>query len=130
MSDSPDISRRDVMKTAAVAGAAAVVASNLQGGPSIQTIKNPNGQVAYGAIGTGGRGGYLLKHLHKVTNGRCVAVCDLNDAKMNQAAETIGTNPAKYSDYRQLLADKNVEAVIIAVPLFEHYRVTYDSLQA
>ena len=130
MSDSHDLSRRDVIKTAAAVGAAAALSKTLEGAPSVQPSRSPNDQVAYGVIGTGGRGGYLLKHLRKVTNGRCVAVCDLLDAKLNQAAETIGGNPAKYSDYRQLLADKNVEATIIAVPLFEHYRVTYDSLQA
>ncbi|HZU26826.1 MAG TPA: Gfo/Idh/MocA family oxidoreductase [Bryobacteraceae bacterium] len=127
MSDSHDVSRRDVMKTAA---AAAALAATVQGAPNVNPARTAGDQVAYGVIGTGGRGGYLLKHLRKVTNGRCVAVCDLADAKLNQAAETIGSNPTKYSDYRQLLADKNVEATIIAVPLFEHYRVTYDSLQA
>ena len=130
MADSHDLSRRDVMKTAAAVGAAAALSKTLEGAPNIQPSRSPSDQVAYGVIGTGGRGGYLLKHLRKITNGRCVAVCDIAEAKMNQAAETIGGNPAKYSDYRQLLADKNVEATIIAVPLFEHYRVTYDSLQS
>src|SRR5260370_33212170 len=49
---------------------------------------------------------------------------------MDQVAAVIGTSPAKYKDYRELLADKNVEAVIVAVPLFEHFRVTQDSLLA
>lgn len=130
MPDPETISRRDVMKTAAAVGAAAALTTALEGAPSIQPGHSPNDQVPYGVIGTGGRGGYLLKHLRKITNGRCVAVCDLNADKMNQSAQTIGGNPAKYGDHRQLLDDRNVEAVIIAVPLFEHYRITYDSLQA
>jgi predicted dehydrogenase len=120
-----DITRRDLVKAAGAAGAAAVL---LQGAPAI--VKAAPEQVKYGVIGTGGRGGYLLKHLTKIDNGRCAAVCDLDPKKMDQVATLIGTNPAKYKDYRELLADKNVEAVIIAVPLFEHYRVTKDALDA
>ena len=120
-----DITRRDLVKAAGAAGAAAVL---LQGAPAV--VKAAPEQVKYGVIGTGGRGGYLLKHLTKIDNGRCAAVCDLDPKKMDQVATLIGTNPAKYKDYRELLADKNVEAVIIAVPLFEHYRVTKDALDA
>jgi predicted dehydrogenase len=120
-----EITRRDVVKAA---GAAAASAALMQGAPAI--VKAAPEQVKYGVIGTGGRGGYLLKHLTKIDNGRCAAVCDVDPKKMDQVAVLIGTNPAKYKDYRELLADKNVEAVIIAVPLFEHYRVTKDALDA
>ncbi|HLJ47055.1 MAG TPA: Gfo/Idh/MocA family oxidoreductase [Bryobacteraceae bacterium] len=122
-----DPTRRDVVKAAGVIGAAAAL-THLEGGPAI--VKAAGEQVKYGVIGTGGRGGYLLKHLKKIDNGRCTAICDLDPAKMDQAAATIGTNPAKYKDYRALLSDKNVDAVIIAVPLFEHYKVTKDTLDA
>jgi predicted dehydrogenase len=125
----PEISnptRRDVVKAAGVAAAAGA----LQGAPAILKVHAASDQMKYGVIGLGGRGSYLLKHLTKVDNGRCVAVCDLDDAKMDKAAGIIGTNPAKHKDYRELLADKNVDSVIIAVPLFEHYQVTQDTLQA
>ena len=84
----------------------------------------------YGVIGTGGRGVYLLKHLKPVDNGRCVAVCDINPSAMDKAAQVIGTNPAKFKDYRELLSQKNVEAVIIATPLYMHFPVTKDALLA
>jgi predicted dehydrogenase len=126
MSDSQDVSRRDVIRAAAAAGTAAL----LMEAPGIQTVKAANDTVAYGIIGVGGRGSYLLKHLLRVDTGRCVAICDLDSDKVNRAAQLIGTNPAKYHDYSALLADKNVDAVIIAVPLFEHYMVTRDSLLA
>ena len=119
MSDSDVFTRRDVLATAALAGAAAI------GAPSAST-----GSVGYGLIGVGGRGAYLLKHLQGIGNGRCIAVCDLDAGKTNAGAEIIGTNPAKYQDYRALLDNRNVEAVIIAVPLFEHYAVTRDALLA
>jgi len=129
MPENTNPTRRDVVKAATVATAAAAVAE-LQGAPAILKVRAASDQMKFGVIGVGGRGGYLLKHLTKVDNGHCAAVCDLDDGKLDKAAATIGTSPAKYKDYRELLSDKNVEAVIIAVPLFEHFQVTKDTLQA
>lgn len=129
MPENASPTRRDVMKAAGVVTAASAVAG-LEGAPAILKVRAASNQIQYGMIGTGGRGSYLLKHLTKVDVGHCVAVCDLNDEQLNRASETIGGNPAKYKDYRELLSDKNVEAVFIAVPLFEHYQVTKDALQA
>jgi predicted dehydrogenase len=117
-----DLSRRDVVKMAGVASAAV--------GPFIQTVKAANDQVQYGFIGTGSRGSYLLGHLAKMDNGRCTAVCDINQTALDHGAEVIGTNPQKFKDYHELLAAKNIDAVLIAVPLFEHFRVTKDALLA
>ena len=129
MSDSKDLTRRDAVK---VAGAAAAVAaaSKLQGAPAIQTAKAATNQVQYGFIGTGSRGTYLLRHMKGIDNGRCVAVCDVYEPNMRNAAQTIGTNPKQYKDYRELLADRNVEAVLIATPLYLHFPVTKDALLA
>lgn len=121
--------RRDVVKAAGVATAAAAVVE-LHRAPAVLKVHAASDQMKYGVIGTGGRGTYLLKHLTKVDNGHCVAVCDLDEERRNGASATIGGNPAKYKDYRELLADKNVDAVLIAVPLFQHYDVTKDALQA
>ncbi len=129
MQDQQEPTRRDVIKTAAAVGAVAAAAAAFEG-PRIQTVKAANDQVAFGIIGTGGRGSYLLKHLLNVSNGHCVAVCDIQQDKLDRAADIIGTNPAKYTDYRELLANKQVDAVIIAVPLFAHFPVTRDTLQA
>lgn len=125
---SEDLSRRDVVKIAGAAGVAAAAAGRVSGAPAILTVKANTDQVKYGMIGTGGRGSYLLKHLTKIDNGRCVAVCDLDAGKLDKAALVIGTSPAKYKDYRELLADKNVEAVLIAVPLYMHFPITKDAL--
>lgn len=129
MSENSDLTRRDVVKIAGAATvAAAAVATQFHGAPAF--VKAAPDQMKYGVIGTGGRGSYLLKHLTKVDNGHCAAICDLDDERLNKAYNVIGTSPAKYKDYRELLADKNLDAVVIAVPLFEHYRVTKDALEA
>jgi predicted dehydrogenase len=122
-----DVSRRDLLKTAgAVTAAAAVITS----APAIQKVRAANDQVQYGMIGTGSRGSYLLKHLKGIDNGRCVAVCDINEENLRHGVETIGTNPKQFKDYRELLAQKDVEAVYVTTPLFVHFPVTRDALQA
>ncbi|MCU1261355.1 MAG: oxidoreductase domain protein [Bryobacterales bacterium] len=126
MPENTDISRRDVVK---LAGAAAA-ATTLQAAPSIQTVHAATDQVKYGIIGVGGRGQYLLHHLSKVDNGRCVAVCDVDSDHAALGVKLAGSKPKIYSDYRNLLGDKDVDAVIISVHLSAHYSVTKDALLA
>lgn len=129
MSEERDLTRRDAVKIAGAVSAAAVV-NQLQGAPAILKVKAASQQVKFGMIGTGSRGTYLLRHLKGIDNGHCVALCDVWQPSLDEAAKTIGTNPKTYKDYRELLADKNVEAVIIATPLYMHFPCTKDALLA
>jgi predicted dehydrogenase len=125
MDQENDVTRRDFVKAA---GAVTAVAA--AGAPFIQKVHAANDQVQYGFIGTGSRGTYLLKHLHETDAGRCVAVCDNYEPNLKKGIETAGNNPAAYKDYRELLARKDIDAVLIAVPLYEHFPITKDSLEA
>ncbi|HTT65577.1 MAG TPA: Gfo/Idh/MocA family oxidoreductase [Bryobacteraceae bacterium] len=129
MAQDNEVTRRDFVKTA---GAVSAVAAALPtaAAPFIQKVRAANEQIQYGFIGTGSRGNYLLKHLHETDLGRCVAVCDNYEPNLKKGIATAGNNPAAYVDYRELLARKDIDAVLIAVPLYEHYMITRDSLQA
>uniref|UniRef100_Q02CM8 Oxidoreductase domain protein n=1 Tax=Solibacter usitatus (strain Ellin6076) TaxID=234267 RepID=Q02CM8_SOLUE len=128
MAQDKDVSRRDVLK---VAGAVtAVAAATVNRAPAIQKVRAANDQVQFGMIGTGSRGSYLLKHLKGIDNGRCVALCDINDENLKHGVDTIGTNPKTFKDYRELLSQKDVDAVFVTTPLFVHFPVTKDALQA
>ncbi len=109
---------------------ATVASSALQGAPAIIKARAASNAVQYGMVGTGSRGSYLLKHLKPIDSGNCVAICDLTEDALNKAQQTIGGSPKRYKDYRELLADKNVEAVFVTTPLFMHYPVTKDALEA
>ncbi|HWC98836.1 MAG TPA: Gfo/Idh/MocA family oxidoreductase [Candidatus Sulfopaludibacter sp.] len=122
MSENNDLSRRDLLKAA---GAVTAVASALP-----ITARAANDPVRYGMIGTGSRGTYLLKHLKGIESGKCVALCDINPEHLKQGVETIGSNPRTYSDYHQLLEQKDIEAVFVITPLFVHFPLTKDVLQA
>jgi len=125
------MSRREAVKTAVGGAALAVAAGRLvKGAPAILTARGAANPVPFGMVGTGSRGSYLLKHLKAIDSGQCVAICDIDDAAMNKAQQTYGGNPKRYKDYRELLADKNVEAVFVTVPLFLHFPITKDALDA
>jgi predicted dehydrogenase len=127
MAQQKNVSRRDFVKSA---GAVTAVAAAVQGAPAIQKVRAANDQVQFGMIGTGSRGSYLLKHLKNIDNGRCVALCDINDEHLQNGVNTIGNKPKTFKDYRELLASKDVDAVYVTLPLFIHYPVTKDALQA
>jgi predicted dehydrogenase len=91
--------------------------------------------VRIGLIGAGGRGTYLLEEIAKCKEAtRVVAVCDVWSAAREKASATVqktsGKAPALSSRYQELLANKDVEAVIIAAPDFTHSKILLEAIQA
>jgi len=125
MSEKQDLTRREASKLAAAAATLSIT-----GAPFISKVKAANNTVQFGFIGTGSRGQYLLQHLKGIDNATCVAVCDVYEPSMRKGAEIIGTKPKQFKDYRELLADKSVDAVLIATPLYMHFPATKDALDA
>lgn len=78
-----------------------------------------NDALSVGLIGAGGRGAYDAGLLVKNTSARITAVCDIEPSRIANAQKQLG-NPKPYADYRDLLADKTVDAVLIATPVFLH----------
>lgn len=77
--------------------------------------------VRVGIIGTGSRGRGLINNIKSVSGLEIVACCDLIPKNLTAAMESAGQNAKAYQDYRKLLEDKNIDAVIIATPLYLHY---------
>lgn len=81
-----------------------------------------NSAVRFGIIGTGGRGQYVGTLMAKDSNARITAICDKYPDRIDGAKTKIpGADKATvYRDYQKLLADPNVDAVLIATPVFLH----------
>ncbi|MEX2262096.1 MAG: Gfo/Idh/MocA family oxidoreductase [Bryobacteraceae bacterium] len=104
----PFLSRRRVVGAAAVMSAAAARGSAA------------NSAVTVGLIGAGGRGTYDAGLLVKHTGARLVALCDIFDEQIERARAKIPAADAKaYKRMDELLAS-DVDAVIIATPVYLH----------
>lgn len=105
--------RRQFLKTCAGLTALTVVPRQVLGGKGFTP---PSDQLTKGIIGVGsmGRGhfGYA--------GTRLVAICDVDTNHLKAAAQQAGGNLAEYTDYRQLIADPNVDIVHIATPPHWH----------
>ncbi len=76
----------------------------------------PNDTIGLGLIGCGARGRTLIiPQFSKMPGVRFNAVCDVNSKYLADGRERAGgERVAAYSDYRKLLEDKNIDAVVIA----------------
>ena len=88
--------------------------------------------VTVGIIGCGGiANGKHMPSLSKLPNVRMVAFCDIIPERAEKAKETYGTPNAKvYTDYKELLEDKDIEVVHVLTPNREHADITVDALYA
>lgn len=109
-------SRRDFLKTAALA--AAGVAG--LGHRAFAQSMGANEKIVLGAIGTGGMGRSNLNSFLELPGVEVAAICDVDQTHANEAAAGVARNQARqpkvYSDFRQVLERKDIDAVVISTP--------------
>lgn len=86
--------------------------------------------VRIGVIGTGNRGLGLLNLLQRLPELNVVACCDINLGNLERVKTVTSSKIKLHTDYRRLLDDKNIDAVIIATPLYLHYPIAIAALDA
>ncbi|OQP62030.1 hyaluronate lyase [Niastella vici] len=97
----------------------------------VQAFAGTAEKINIGIIGCGDRGTGIMKMLTELNDRFAVtAICDVLDFRLGNAKKIATTPPKEYKDYRQLLDDKTVHAVVIAVTLSEHYHIAKDALLA
>ena len=94
------------------------------------TAQGANDRVRIGVIGTGGRARGLMNLLKKLPGNEMVAVCDVYEPRLLQAAEIAGTTAVKVVDYRKILDDRQIDAVVIGSPDHWHKTMTLDAVAA
>src|SRR5947207_10766041 len=92
----------------------------------------PAGEIQLGVIGSGGRGTFVMGVFQKDPALRVHAICDVYEPNLENAisaaSKVPGNHPKVYRNYRSLLADKDVQAVLIATPEHWHYQMVLDAL--
>ena len=89
----------------------------------------PSDQIRVGIIGSGGRGQFLMKIFMLDTAVRMVAVADVFEPNL-EAGLSLAKGARAYRNYQDLLADKEIDVVIIATPEHWHHRMLLDALAA
>ena len=115
-------SRRDFM-TRGAAGVAMTAAG-------WNRVLGSNDRVRLGVIGTGNRGSDVMSWFQKEPDVEVVALCDCYDKALNNALKMTEGKAKTYTDYRALLASKEVDAVLIATPDQWHKQMGVDACKA
>jgi predicted dehydrogenase len=138
MSHDNQVSRREFIQksatTAAVMGAVSAIAA-----PAIAQTTDTNERLRIGFIGPGGRGmsGHVVPLCKLRKDGAPIELAAVNDVYVknadkafNMIKEETGKEPKRYDDYRDLLADKDIDAVCIGTPDHWHAKQAIDALNA
>lgn len=121
-------SRRAFLKTSA--GLAIVSA------PAVLPALGANDKAQVGWIGVGSRGYYLMDRLYTGSKNmvEVVAVCDTYKGHLSRAKDRVqtmgGNTPKTYEDFQQLLADPNVDTVVISTPEHLHFPMFMAAIKA
>lgn len=127
--DRPLINRRSFLKQLGVLGSSVLVSSSPWLSTFSSVYETKKEIVHIGFIGTGSRGRFLMSFLTKNPKAEIVAIADIYKPSIDEARK-IAPKAKIYHDYRQMLEDKNIDAVVIATPLNTHYHITMDAFDA
>jgi predicted dehydrogenase len=86
-------------------------------------------RVKLGLIGTGTWGKVHAETYTSYPRACLAAVCDLNEERARQMASRYGVNRT-YTDYRQMLAEADIDAVAVVTPDFAHREIIVDAARA
>ncbi|MEM1137100.1 MAG: Gfo/Idh/MocA family oxidoreductase [Bacteroidota bacterium] len=128
------IDRRKFIKHSAKVTAVSGVATTLPFNLFSSGRTKPNDTVNIGLIGCKSRGFHVLEQHLKLSNVHCSAVCDVDEQLMVEKVAAIeekyGQKAKIYKDYRKMLEDKEIDAVIIGTPDHWHCLQTIHACQA
>ena len=121
-------SRREFLKTTGAAVALGAMSSAV---PIAYAGKGANDTIGVGHIGLGTRGGDLINLTAACRGVKIVAVCDVYKPHLQKGVQrSLNPDVKTYNDYHDLLADKNVDAVVIATPDHWHCQIVLDAVAA
>jgi predicted dehydrogenase len=92
-------------------------------------VVGANDRVRAGIIGAGGRGRYLIGQFKELGVDVGV-VCDVYQENLDAGVKVAATGALPVHDYRRLLDDKTLDAVIVATPDHRHARMVIDAVEA
>ena len=124
-------SRREFLGLSTAAGLGITLGLHSCKGKYKPARVNPNDKINVGLVGCGQRGidqiWAGMKHLDEY---QMVAICDVIEERLNKTRRLMPNEVKKYRDYRQLIANDEVDMVIVAVPLKWHFQISKAAILA
>jgi predicted dehydrogenase len=93
-------------------------------------VLGANERIRLAVIGPGERGRSVLGHFQENAEVEVVALCDIYDESLNKAQKQAGGKAKEFSEHRDLLAQKDIDAVLIATPDHWHVPIAIDACNA
>ena len=133
MTTNDELTRRKFLELGAAAAGASLLAT-----PGIARAETwsrmarsaPSARVRFGIIGVGMQGNGLLNESIRLPDVECAAACDLYDGRHVLAREIARPDLPVTRRYQDLLDNKDIDAVIVAVPDHWHRKIVEDALSA
>ncbi len=113
------LDRRAFLRRSAASGTALAMPLALPGRVLGAGATAPSNRITLGVIGYGGRCAAILPHFLMFDDVRCLAVTDCRSARLTAAKQVVDQHYgngdcAAYADFRELLARRDIDAVLIA----------------
>ena len=87
-------------------------------------------KIVLGVIGLGGRGTSVMRGFMKYPDVEIGAVCDLHDGRLAAGREAAGGKAKTYKDFRKLLEQKDIDAVLVTTPPHWHPLISIAACEA
>ena len=115
----------------------AFLAAGLQTLALSKNVMGANDRIRVGVVGVGGRGTYVGRafgDVGKDANTQVVAVCDVYQKRINSNkdmhATRYNTKVDGFLDYKELIARKDIDAVVVSTPDHWHARIAIAAMEA
>ncbi len=120
---SRSMNRREFLQSSALTGAAVVAGSS---SVFAQKNKSPNEKLNIAIVGVANRGG---DNVAGVLHENIVALCDINDDYLGAASQRF-PGAKTYNDFRLMLEQKDIDAVVVSTPDHVHAAASLAAMHA
>src|SRR5690606_20854040 len=95
-----------------------------------ENLTSGHSPIRIGVIGLGSRGKGLIRRVQEIPGYKLVAGCDILPERIEECKIISGLGLDYYTDYKVMLRNATLDAIIVATPLFSHYEIINNALIA